>query len=161
MLPALAIGFTWALWRGNLRPRSWLAIVLLQAALFGAGLAALKTGQHEEERVESAVPKTALETHEALAEQFLWIAGITLAAGGIVLVLRRPRAVQVFTAVTVLGSLLTAGAALRVGHAGGQLVYVHNAAATYATTGKANAQAGSGAIQSPSAESSAADKDDN
>lgn len=158
VLPALAIGFAWALWRGSLRPSFWLAIVLLQAVLLGAGLAALKTGQREEERVESVVPKTALERHEELAEQFLWISALTLVAAGIVLVARHPRAVQTLTAVTVLGSLLGAGAALRVGHAGGQLVYLHNAAAAYASGNKANPPA-SDVAPSPLAESSADDDD--
>ncbi len=159
VLPALAIGFAWALWKGSLRPSYWLAIVLLQAVLLGAGLAALKTGQHEEERVESIVPKMALEAHEARAEQFLWVVGITLAIAAIVLVVRHPRAVQALTATTVLGSLLAAGAALRVGHAGGQLVYVHNAAAAYASNSKAIPQAGNDA-RSPLAQSRAGDDDD-
>ena len=160
VLPARAIGFTWALWKRALRPSFWLAIVLLQAVLLGAGLAALKTGQHEEERVESVVPKTALETHEELAEQFLWVTGITLAMAAIVLVVRHPRTMQAFTAATVLGSLLAAGAALRVGHAGGQLVYVHNAGAAYVAADKSNTQSGKVVDQSSLAESGAADDDD-
>jgi hypothetical protein len=34
---------------------------------------------------------------------------------------------------TVIGTLLVPAAAMRVGHAGGQLVYVHNAATAYAS----------------------------
>jgi uncharacterized membrane protein len=160
VLPALVIGFSWAVWKGNTRPRTWLAIVVLEAVLLGAGLAALKTGQREQDRVESAVPETALETHEALAEQFLWITGFTLAASTIVLVARRREAVQALTAATILGSLLAAGAALRVGHAGGQLVYVHNAAAVYISQNKANAQADNGAGESRAPEPATTDKDD-
>jgi hypothetical protein len=117
-------------------------IVLLQALLFAGGLVAMNTGEQEEHRVESAVPEPALERHEAYAEQFLWATGITLAAAGLVLVLRRPAAVRTLTALTALGTLVVAGAALRVGHAGGQLVYVHNAGAAYASGSKATSKAG-------------------
>jgi hypothetical protein len=34
---------------------------------------------------------------------------------------------------TVAGTVVVAAAAIRVGHAGGQLVYVHNAGAAYVT----------------------------
>jgi uncharacterized membrane protein len=133
VLPALALGFSWALWKGHVRPRAWLAIVLLQALLLGGGLLAMKTGQGEEKRVESIVPEPALETHEELAEQFLWATGITLLPAALVLILRRPGAVRALAGMTVIGTLLVAAAAMRVGHAGGQLVYVHNAATAYAS----------------------------
>ncbi len=131
VLPVLALGFSWALWKKRVRPRAWALIVLLQAILLGGGLLAMNTGQREEQRVESAVPETALERHEAYAEQFLWLTGITLAVAGTVVVLRRPIAIRVLTAMTVAGTFAVAGSAFRVGHAGGQLVYVHNAAAAY------------------------------
>lgn len=139
VLPVLALGFWWALWKGHVRPRAWLAIVLLQVLLLGGGLLAMKTGQGEEQKVESLVPEPALETHEELAEQFVWATGITLLPAALVLVLRRPGAVRVLTGVTVIGTLLVAIAAARVGRAGGQLVYVHNAAAAYASGNNAKA----------------------
>jgi uncharacterized membrane protein len=141
VLPILALGFTWALWTGRIRPRAWAAVVLLHAILLGAGLVALKTGQNESERVESIVPEAAIETHEEYAEQFLWVVGITLAVASVVLVVRRPTAVHALSAITVLGTFLIAGAALRVGHAGGKLVYVHNAAAAYSSGYNGGAQA--------------------
>ena len=101
----------------------------------------MKTGQGEESRVESIVPEPALETHEELAEQFLWATGITLLPAALVLILRRSGAVRALTGMTVIGTLLVAGAAVRVGHAGGQLVYVHNASAAYASGNTANARA--------------------
>lgn len=141
VLPALAVGFTWALWSGRIRPRAWAAIIVLHGILLGAGLVALKTGQNEGERVDSVVPAAAIETHEEYAEQFLWVVGISLAIASVVLVVRRPTAIQALSAVTVLGTFLIAGAALRVGHAGGKLVYVHNAAAVYSSGNNAGAHA--------------------
>ena len=141
VLPVLALGFSWALWKGHVRPRAWLAIVLLQALLLGGGLLAMKTGQGDEQKVESIVPEPALEKHEELAEQFLWATAITLLPAALVLLLRRPRAVRAMTGMTVIGTLLVAVAAVRVGHAGGQLVYVHNAAAAYASDNNVKATA--------------------
>lgn len=141
VLPVLALGFTWALWSGRIRPRAWAAVVLLHAILLGAGLAALKTGQNESERVGSVVPEAAIESHEEYAEQFLWVVGISLAFASVVLVLSRPSAIRALSAITVLGTFLIAGAALRVGHAGGKLVYIHNAAAVYSSGNNGGTQA--------------------
>jgi len=131
ILPVITLAFAWTLWTGRLPTRSWLAVVLLLAALLGAGLVAMNTGQREEKRVEAVVPETAIATHETRAEQFLWVTGISLAVAAVVQVLRRPGTVRAATAATVICTFLVAGAAVRVGHAGGQLVYVHNAAAAY------------------------------
>ena len=106
------------------------------------------------------VPEAAIETHEGRAEQFLWITAITLAAASAVLIVRRPAALQTLTAVTVLRTFLAAGAALRVGHAGGQLVYVHNAAAAYAPGKKTSPKAGADAAVTPARESNAVPKRD-
>lgn len=137
ILPALALGFAWAAWKNPLKRRAWILIVVLQAVLLGAGFLAMNTGEREGERIERAVPKAAIERHEELAEQFLWATGITLVVAASALVFRRPAAVRILTGSAVVGALLVAAAALRVGHAGGQLVYVHNAGAAYATGNRA------------------------
>jgi uncharacterized membrane protein len=140
ILPALTLGFAWAAWKNPLKRSAWILIVVLQAVLLGAGFVAMNTGEREGERIERAVPKAAIERHEELAEQFLWATGITLVVAAGALVFRRPGAVRTLTGAAVLGTLLVAAAALRVGHAGGQLVYVHNAGAAYALGNKALAQ---------------------
>ncbi len=137
LLPALALGFAWTLWKNPLHKRAWILVVVLQAVLLGAGLAAMNTGESDGERIERAVPKAALERHEELAEQFLWAAGFTLVVAAGALVFRRPAAVRSLAGTAILGTLLVAAAALRVGHAGGQLVYVHNAGAAYTSGDRA------------------------
>jgi uncharacterized membrane protein len=141
ILPALALGFAWAVWKNPLKRRAWTLIVVLQAVLLGAGFVAMNTGEREGERIERAVPKAAIERHEELAEQFIWATGITLVVAAGALVFRRPGAVRALTGAAVLGTSLVAAAALRVGHAGGQLVYVHNAGAAYTSEKRALAQA--------------------
>ena len=145
IMPILAIGFAWALWTGRIQTRAWVAIVALQTVLLGAGLVAQNTGQREEERVEAVVPDTALEQHEELAEQFVWATGGTLLLAGLVLVLRRPAAARALATATVLGTVVVTASAVRVGHAGGQLVYKHNTGAAYSTATRAGASVATGA----------------
>lgn len=143
VIPALAGGFAWALWRGRVRPRgAWVAVIALQAVLLGGGLVAMNTGEREEDRVERVVPDTAIERHEKYAEQFVWAVGLTLVAAVLVLAFRKPAVVHAMAAVTVAGSLVVVAAAIRVGHAGGQLVYAHNAGAAYAATGQQTTRGG-------------------
>jgi uncharacterized membrane protein len=139
--PLLAIGFAWAIWRGRLRNRAWISIVVLQAVLLGAGVVAVNTGSHEEDRVEHVVPESAIERHEMYAEQFVWATGFTLVIAGLVLVFRQPVVTHTLTLAAVAGTVIVAGAALRVGHAGGQLVYVHNAGAAYSSVAKSTGTA--------------------
>jgi uncharacterized membrane protein len=137
VIPALATGFAWALWTGRVRPRgAWVAIIGLQAMLLGGGLVAMNTGEREEARVERIVPDAAIERHEEYAEQFVWAVGLTLVAAVLVLAFRKPALVHAMAAVTVVGSLVVVAAAIRVGHAGGQLVYAHNAGAAYGVRGQ-------------------------
>ncbi len=147
VMPVLAIGFAWALWRDRVQPRSWATIVGLQAVLLGAGLVATNTGEREEDRVEVIVPEAALEQHEASAEQFVWATGGTLLLAALVLVFPRPATARALATATVAGSLVVTACALRVGHAGGQLVYKHNAGAAYSAPGQGSAATFTGAAE--------------
>jgi uncharacterized membrane protein len=131
IIPVLALAFAWAVWLSRVRPRAWVVIVALQAVLFGAGFAAMTTGEGEEKRVERVVPAAALKRHEAYAEQFLWGTGLTLGLASLVLIFPGQSARRVLVSGTVAATLVVAALAIRVGHAGGQLVYVHNAGAAY------------------------------
>jgi uncharacterized membrane protein len=133
IIPALALGFTWALWTGRVRIRAWVVIVALQAVLLSAALVAMNTGEREEDRVERVVPSAALERHEAYAERFTWATAVTLVIAGLVLISRQRALTRGLAVATVAGTFLVAASALLVGHAGGQLVYVHNAGAAYAS----------------------------
>ena len=92
--------------------------------------------EREEERVEAVVPDAALEQHEAAAEQFVWATAATLLLAALVLV-APGGAARLLTATTVLATMVVAAAAIRVGHAGGRLVYQHNAGAAYAAPAQA------------------------
>lgn len=139
VMPLLAIGFAWALWTGRVKMGAWATIVALQAVLLGAGLVAMNTGEHEEDRIERVVPESVIEQHEELAEQFVWATGTTLLLAGLVLLLRKPGLARALSVATVVGTLAVAASAVRVGHAGGRLVYEHNAGAAYSAPGHGSA----------------------
>jgi hypothetical protein len=136
LMPLFAGVAAWAIWTGRLGRRAWVAVAALQLLLVLTSLVAMKTGEREEDRVESVVPDAAMHQHEAYAEQFTWGAALVL---GLTLVVFVPAATRSVALVALLGTMAVAGLALRVGHAGGQLVYVHNAGAAYQPASRAAA----------------------
>jgi hypothetical protein len=130
ILPLGAIGAALALWRGWLPVRTWAFVVALNALLVGSAWLAIETGEREEERVEEVAPETAIERHEQRAEAFLWLSAASLAVAGAGLLAGRRG--EVARAAAVAASLDVLGAGVRVGHTGGELVYVHGAASAYA-----------------------------
>lgn len=141
LMPIFAAVAAWALWTGRIGRRAWLGIAALQLLLVSTAIVAVKTGEGEEDRVEAVVPESAMHQHEEYAEQFTWGAVVVL---GFTLIALVPAAGRSFALVTLLGTMAVAGLAIRVGHAGGQLVYVHNAGAAYRSgvTDRAAAAAG-------------------
>ena len=120
-----------ALLRRAITRRSFLVAALLQAVVVGGAVIALSTGNAEEDRVETVVGDAAIDRHEDLANVFLAASGGTLALilGAAIAAQRltRPLAVAGLAA-----SIATLGVGVAVGHAGGELVYRHGAAAVYA-----------------------------
>jgi uncharacterized membrane protein len=149
LMPLFAAGLAWAVWTGRIRPRAYLLVVALQALLVGSGFVAMNTGGAEEERVEAVVQESALETHEELAEQFVWAAGGTLALAGLVVLLGTRAIAAGLSAAVVIATVVVAALGLRVGHAGGRLVYVHGAASAYTSTAASTAEASSRVTLAP------------
>jgi uncharacterized membrane protein len=140
VMPLLFAALTWALWTGRLGRRGFLLGALLQAAILAGGLVALRTGGADEERVESVVPEAAIERHELLAQVFTGAAGLTfLLALGVALL--PDRAAKKLALAATVASVGVVGLGVAVGHAGGQLVYQHGAAAAYASPQGASAPA--------------------
>ena len=129
LAPFFVAGFLFAIHTRRLPARAWLAVVVLQAVIYGAAWATAQTGHKEEERVERVVQEDPIEEHEEAAEWFLWIAGLTVPVAGVGLL-----SGGLGTAgrgLALAGSLLAALAVARVGHTGGQLVYKYGAATAY------------------------------
>jgi uncharacterized membrane protein len=136
LMPLIAAVATWALWTGRITPRSWILVAALQVLLVGAGVVALRTGSAEEDRVERVVQEAAIERHEEAAEQFVWASGAVLVVLAVVPWIRRPGIARAVAVAGTLTTVVVTGLALRAGHAGGQLVYVHGAAAAYTDRGQ-------------------------
>jgi uncharacterized membrane protein len=128
VVPVLAAVVTAALWRGHATRAAWSLVALLQAIVFAGALVALRTGEAEEERLESRVSKDAVERHEEQAEVLAWLSGVSLAAGVAVLLVRGSAAVVATALAATVASSAVAGAALWVGHSGGEIVYGRDAA---------------------------------
>lgn len=134
---AVAIPFValWALGRarrtGRLERARWLPIVLLQAITLAGGLAALKTGDAEEETARKVVARAAIHEHHERGEAFVWLAGGAFAAGVAALVFGAERMRLGAATLSVVLALLAAVGTYYVGHSGGELVYRDGAASAY------------------------------
>jgi uncharacterized membrane protein len=132
LMPLIAGGILFAWARGSLNRRSWFIAVALQAILVGGALAAMNTGEADEERVEAVAPEAAIEAHEEAAEIFTWAAVAVLVVFAAAAVLPGERTRKLAAVAATLGTLVVFGLGIQVGHAGGELVYRHNAGAAHA-----------------------------
>jgi uncharacterized membrane protein len=129
IVPLVMAGLLAAWWRDVLPRRTWWLAAALQVLLVGSGVAALQSGEADEERVERAVPEAAIEAHEEAAEGFMIGAALVLVIAIAAGVVRGPRAALGLAALASVGSLAVLGLGYRTGEAGGRLVYQHGAAA--------------------------------
>lgn len=137
LMPLVSAGLLAAWWTDVLPRRTWAVAVVLQLVLVGSGVIALRSGEHEEERVERVVAENLIEAHEEAAEAFVWAAGAILVLHVVAGVLRREQSARVAAAAAVAGTLLVLALGYRTGEAGGRLVYQHGVASAY--TGGATA----------------------
>ncbi len=122
VMPLLAGALTLAIWRRRL-PRSAFAIVtVLQLAVVGAGLLAIRLGNADAETTEQVAPEQAVDAHEDAAEAFVWIAAGVLVAAAVALVVPARR-VPAMGALVTAGALAAAALGVSAGAKGGQLVH--------------------------------------
>ena len=128
-LPIVAVVTLWAIRRGANPRRAWAIPFVVAGLLMLSTWVSVETGEEQSERVERAVPKQPMESHEEFAEVFFMLSGAVLvvAAAGM-LNGRIGRASRVLAS---FGAVGLAAAGVRVGHSGGQLVYTHGAASAY------------------------------
>ena len=142
LLPFFALGALWAISRGTGSTRAWAVPVLVALALVVSAFAALRTGEAEEERVESVISESVLHEHEEAAERFLVLSSVLLlvAAAGLAPGLLGKSARGVAT----VGAFALVFAGVQVGNAGGELVYRQGAAAAYGEPGSAPVEGAAG-----------------
>lgn len=142
VMPFLILLFWFFIHKGWLPKKVWIIAIICQIMVFGSGLIAMETGEHDEEIVEKVVPENIIETHEEKAETFVWISGfITLLLFS--LIAAPDRFSNLSKVVSLIAVLINLILAMDLGHSGGELVYKHNAASahinssTYLTPNKA------------------------
>ena len=132
LLPIFALGALWAIRGGASVRRAWGVAVLAAAVLAASAFVAVRTGEAQEDRVESVVGEAALHEHEEAGERFLVLSAVlalvmaTGLAGG-------PLG-RAGRWVGTAGAVVLVAAAVQVGAAGGELVYQHGAASAYVDT---------------------------
>lgn len=131
-LVAGALALSW--WQGGLPRRVWWIAVALQAVLVVSGIAAILSGEADEERVERVVLERLIEAHEASAQAFVVAGAAVFAVMAVAALLRSNRAALWTAAGSTLGTLLVCLFGYRTGQAGGELVYTHGAAQVYTDT---------------------------
>jgi uncharacterized membrane protein len=146
LMPIVAVVTLVAIRRGARPTRAWAIMVAMAAALTLSAWLALRTGEAEEERVEAVVAESVLHEHEEAAERFMTLSAIVLVAAG--LGLFGGAVGKVARGVAAAGTVAILVAGIRVGAAGGALVYEHGAAQAYTD-----------AQTPPSGEASAEDSD--
>lgn len=130
LLPIVAVVALVLMARGRSSRAVWLVPLVFSAAMAAAAFVALETGQNEEDRVEKVVSERVIGAHEEAAEQFLIFSGILflITAAG----LMRGNVGRSARVLGTVGAFAALFLGVRVGKAGGELVYKHGAAAAYA-----------------------------
>mgnify|MGYP000442153904 CR=1 FL=1 len=130
VMPLVAAGIGWAIWTGRVPLRAWILVAVLQCLLMAAGLFATNTGQRDEHRMAQVVDQPIIDAHEAVGEQFVWGAVLTVGLAMMVLMSMQRGLQRALMAATLAGTLVVALLGFRVAVSGGRLVYIHHAAAT-------------------------------
>ncbi len=128
LMPLIAGGALLAWKREWFSSRIWLVAVLFQTILIGSSLAALQSGEDDEELVENVVAHRYVEEHEEAAELFTVAAG---ALGALMLIPLTPfgrRWRLGLASISTAGTLVVFVLGYQTGQAGGELVYTHGAA---------------------------------
>lgn len=131
LMPLMSAGLLAAWWAELVPRRTWIIAVLLQGLLLASGVAGLRTGETEEDRVERVVAERLIESHEAAAERFVWGAGAVFLLAIAAAAIRNEGHARRLAIATTLGTLLVLFLGYRTGETGGRLVYQYGAANAY------------------------------
>jgi len=128
VLPLLAFLAAVAIWKGWVPKRTWWVIVLLQAMLAVGTFMTYQTGKHEKDLVGGIVDDAPVAAHEEAAEVFSVAVYATLVVSIAAGVAQASRLAPVAHLLVAALGLVIVFLGMRVGHLGGRLIYVHNAA---------------------------------
>ncbi len=120
VLPLVAVLMFLGILRGLLPARSWWVILVLQAVMLTAGFVAQSSGEKDEEVVEEIVPEEAIHDHETKAKQFILTMDLAVLLSIGALATAAAKVGRLVLILATLATFLTAGMAMRTGHAGGE-----------------------------------------
>lgn len=132
LVPLFALAILVGWWSGRIGRRAWWFVVALQAITVLSGMAALRTGESEEDRVEHVVNERVLDDHEDAAESFVTMSGVTLLVVGAAGFVAAPGPALGLGVAGFLCSVAGLGLGIQTGAAGGRLVYEFGAASVRA-----------------------------
>ena len=124
LMPVIFVVLLWAIRTQRLPPRVWTLALFLQVVLVLGAVAALITGDADEERAERTASEARIEEHARAAQVFtgtsVAVLVAALAAGW---ARRKPGVFTATGAATVFLGVVALGLAIQTGHRGGLLVY--------------------------------------
>ncbi|MBC86828.1 MAG: hypothetical protein CL677_06570 [Bdellovibrionaceae bacterium] len=131
ILPIVTLILMTFFFRGSISKQILLVIVALHGVLVGSTYIALETGENEEHVVEKVISESLIEGHEERAESFM--------AGTVVVFLMSLALIghslglppKPVLSVVLLGQFALVLLGYKVGHSGGELVYIHGASQVY------------------------------
>ena len=131
VLPMVLVYLLWSQRRGTLPATAWWVGAGLAVVMAGGAFAAMRTGEAEEDRVEQVVPKRAIHAHEEAAEAFLAAAAATAGLAVLGALVKAAKPSLALRSLALAASVAALALCVRAGHAGGLLVYEHDASAAY------------------------------
>ncbi len=140
LLPIVTIFMAFLRFQGFVGRPALILLTFLHLVLVGTSYAALETGEEEEHKVERVIAESVIEKHEEKAEAFMIGTVVVFIMSLSILLPVANTLTKPIIGVLLVGQLVLLALGYRVGHSGGELVYVHGAAQAYVTD-----QNGSGA----------------
>ncbi|MCB0376962.1 MAG: hypothetical protein KDD33_00590 [Bdellovibrionales bacterium] len=130
IIPILSLFLWGAIKCKKASAKSWGILVVLTALYLVSSLAAVKSGEFDEDLVEDKIGKKLVHEHEERGEKIPWVAGVLLIAYTVTYVTGRSKLSWTHKLCTVL-SIAAVYPIILAGHSGGQLVYKHGAASAH------------------------------
>ena len=135
VLPIVATLTLLGVVRNLLPPRAWYLVLALQAVMTLSGFLAVSSGENDEDAVKEIVAEEAVNDHETKAKQFMLTNNLAVLLSIGALATTAAKIGRLMLILATIGTFLSAGMAMRVGQAGGELVYVHGAASAHTDEG--------------------------
>jgi uncharacterized membrane protein len=135
VLPIVATLALVGIIRNLLPARAWWLVFALQSVMLLSGFLAVSSGENDADAVKEIVVEEAIHDHQTKAKQFMLVNNLAVLLSIGALATAAAKLGRLMLILATIGTFLSAGMSLRVGQAGGELVYVHGAASAHTDEG--------------------------